>query len=299
MTISFSVSTSSRVSADAIGVPVGSDGPVSPKVGIGRRELTDRGFDGKVGQTLVMHGLGGSAVVVAVGVGELNKFTPTDARKSAAAFARAAGKAGTLSTTLANIGRGNKAAIAQAVVEGIRLATHRYVDLKNDKSNGSRVSEVTLVATAQNEKAIARGVKEGTVIADAVCSARDWANTPPSHLTARMIADKAVEIAHATGLEVSVYNKDQLIQMGCGGVIGVNQGSVEAATGCQVVICAERCRQDPACGSRGQRCDVRLGWHQFEAFRPIACRHENGHEWCSSRARHYEHACGFEVQGTC
>jgi leucyl aminopeptidase len=227
VTISFSVSTSSRVSADAIGVPVGSDGPVSPKVGIGRRELTDRGFDGKVGQTLVMHGLGGSAVVVAVGVGELNKFTPTDARKSAAAFARAAGKAGTLSTTLANIGRGNKAAIAQAVVEGIRLATHRYVDLKNDKSNGSRVSEVTLVATAQNEKAIARGVKEGTVIADAVCSARDWANTPPSHLTARMIADKAVEIAHATGLEVSVYNKDQLIQMGCGGVIGVNQGSVE------------------------------------------------------------------------
>jgi leucyl aminopeptidase len=200
---------------------------VSPKLGIGRRELTERGFAGKVGQTLVMHGLGGSAVVIAVGVGELNKFTTSDARKAAAAFARAAGKAGTLSTTLANTGRGNKATIAQAVVEGIRLATHRYVDLKSDKSNGSRVSEVTLVATAQNEKAISRGVKDGAVIADAVCHARDWANTPPSHLTARMIADKAVDIANATGLEVSVYNKDQLIQMGCGGVIGVNQGSVE------------------------------------------------------------------------
>ncbi len=57
--------------------------------------------------------------------------------------------------------------------------------------------------------------------------ARDLANTPPAHLTARMIADKAVEVAAANGLGVEVFNKDQLTAMGCGGMIGVNQGSAE------------------------------------------------------------------------
>ncbi|MBJ7460730.1 MAG: leucyl aminopeptidase [Ilumatobacteraceae bacterium] len=227
MTIQFSVSTSSRVQANAIGVPVGSDGPVSSKVGLNRKQLSERGFEGRVGQTLVLHGLGGASVVVAIGVGVGNSLTPNDARKAAAAFARAAGKVESLATTLAGVGRGNKANMAQAVVEGIQLATHRYSELKSDKNFASRLREVVLVATAENAAAISRGVKNGAVVANAVCMARDLANTPPAYLTARHFADKAVEIAAQTGLEVTVYNKEELIQMGCGGMIGVNQGSVE------------------------------------------------------------------------
>jgi leucyl aminopeptidase len=57
--------------------------------------------------------------------------------------------------------------------------------------------------------------------------ARDLANTPPSHLTARQLADKAVALASKSGLKATVYNRDQLIAMGCGGLVGVNAGSVE------------------------------------------------------------------------
>ena len=227
MTIQFSVSTSSRSQAGAIGVPVGTDGPVSPKIGLNRKQLAERGFDGRVGQTLVLHGLGGAAVVVAIGVGAGNSLTPNDARKAAAAFARAAGKVESLSTTLANLGRGSKANIAQAVVEGIQLATHRYSALKSDKNFASPLREVVLVATAANATAISRGVKDGAVIANAVCTARDFANMPPAYLTARHFAEKAQEIAAQTGLDITVYNKEELIQMGCGGIIGVNQGSIE------------------------------------------------------------------------
>ena len=227
MTIQFSVSTSSRSQAGAIGVPVGTDGPVSPKIGLNRKQLADRGFDGRVGQTLVLHGLGGASVVVAIGVGAGKSLTPTDARKAAAAFARAAGKVESLSTTLANLGRGSKANIAQAVVEGIQLATHRYSALKSDKNFASPLREVVLVATAANATAISRGVKDGAVIANAVCTARDFANMPPAYLTARHFAEKAQEIAAQTGLDITVYNKEELIQMGCGGIIGVNQGSIE------------------------------------------------------------------------
>ena len=227
MTIQFSVSTSSRSQAGAIGVPVGTDGPVSPKIGLNRKQLADRGFDGRVGQTLVLHGLGGASVVVAIGVGAGNSLTPNDARKAAAAFARAAGKVESLSTTLANLGRGSKSNIAQAVVEGIQLATHRYSALKSDKNFASPLREVVLVATAANATAISRGVKDGAVIANAVCTARDFANMPPAYLTARHFAEKAQEIAAQTGLDITVYNKEELIQMGCGGIIGVNQGSIE------------------------------------------------------------------------
>jgi leucyl aminopeptidase len=228
VTIQFSVSTSSRSQANAIGVPVGTDGPVSPKIGLNRKQLAERGFDGRVGQTLVLHGLGGaSVVVVAIGVGAGNSLTPNDARKAAAAFARAAGKVESLSTTLANLGRGSKANIAQAVVEGIQLATHRYSALKSDKNFASPLREVVLVATAANATAISRGVKDGAVIANAVCTARDFANMPPAYLTARHFAEKAQEIAAQTGLDITVYNKEELIQMGCGGMIGVNQGSIE------------------------------------------------------------------------
>jgi leucyl aminopeptidase len=227
VTIQFSVSTSSRSQAGAIGVPVGTDGPVSPKIGLNRKQLAERGFDGRVGQTLVLHGLGGASVVVAIGVGAGNSLTPNDARKAAAAFARAAGKVESLSTTLANLGRGSKANIAQAVVEGIQLATHRYCALKSDKNFASPLREVVLVATAANATAISRGVKDGAVIANAVCTARDFANMPPAYLTARHFAEKAQEIAAQTGLDITVYNKEELIQMGCGGIIGVNQGSIE------------------------------------------------------------------------
>ena len=227
MTIQFSVSTSSRSQAGAIGVPVGTDGPVSPKIGLNRKQLAECGFDGRVGQTLVLHGLGGASVVVAIGVGAGNSLTPNDARKAAAAFARAAGKVESLSTTLANLGRGSKANIAQAVVEGIQLATHRYSALKSDKNFASPLREVVLVATAANATAISRGVKDGAVIANAVCTARDFANMPPAYLTARHFAEKAQEIAAQTGLDITVYNKEELIQMGCGGIIGVNQGSIE------------------------------------------------------------------------
>ncbi len=210
-----------------MGVVVPSEGPVPAAIGLGRRELTDRGFDGKVGQTMVLHGLGGSRVVIAVGIGDPRKFGPNQARTAAAALARAAGRAGTLATGLADAGRGNRAEIAQAVVEGIRLATHRYVDLKNDKSGATKLSSVTLTTSTANAAAVASGIARGITVADAVCMARDLANTPPAYLTARMMADRAVEVGHATGLEVTVYDKDKLANMGCGGILGVNKGSTE------------------------------------------------------------------------
>ena len=49
----------------------------------------------------------------------------------------------------------------------------------------------------------------------------------PSHLTATKFANEAVKLAKASGLRVTVYDKKQLQEMGCGGMLGVNRGSTE------------------------------------------------------------------------
>ena len=210
---------------EVIGVPVTSDKAVPAELGLSRPQLVAAGFEGKIGQTLVVPS-SGKTVLIAVGVGVANSAKAHDLRNAAAALARAASKHASLSTTLAGIGRGDRAEIAQAVTEGVMLAAHRYGALKSDKSFGSKLKSVVLVVDAKSLGAAANGSRRGAVVGEAVCMARDFANMPPAHLTAKMFADRAQQIASESGLRVEVYDKDKLLAMGCGGIIGVNRGSV-------------------------------------------------------------------------
>ncbi len=223
--ITFKVAKTSDSAAKAVGIAVASDGVVAKEVGMTRDQLAALGFEGKVGQTLVLP-TSKTRQTIAVGVGELEKATPDVMRTAAAALARAVSKSPSLSTSLAASGRGNRAAIAQAVTEGLILATHRYDALKSDKKITSKLTSVTLVAPYTESSAVSKGAKRGEIIADAVCLARDLANMPPAHLTAKMIAERAQKIGAETGVKVEVFTKDQLLEMGCGGMIGVNRGSV-------------------------------------------------------------------------
>ena len=117
---------------EAVGIPVTSDKSVPADLGVSRAQLAAAGFDGKVGQTLVVPS-SGKTTLIAVGVGEGNSATAHDLRNAAAALARTASKHASLSTTLASLGRDNRAEVAQAVTEGLMLASHRYSALKSTR----------------------------------------------------------------------------------------------------------------------------------------------------------------------
>ncbi len=225
MSLVLDIVRSAPRNANAIGVPVASEGAVARSLAMSRAALVANGFEGKAGQTLVLPSATGPALI-AVGIGKVNELTPTGLRNAAAAFARAAGKHAHLATSLADIEGVDARAAAQAVVEGVILANYRYVGLKNDKT-GSPAQSLTLIVGPARTAAAQQGADRGVVIAEATCVARELANTPPGHLTARMMAEKAIEVAAATGLGVEVFNRDQLVAMGCGGIVGVNAGSVE------------------------------------------------------------------------
>lgn len=225
MTLTIDVARSAPRDADAVGIPVASEGSVSRSLGLSRARLTELGFDGKPGQTLVIPTASG-ATVIAIGVGARKDRTPAAMRNAAAALARAAAKCSTLATSLADVDGEASRATAQAVAEGLVLASYRFTNHKSDKPKGG-LSRVVLLAGSASEATVRAGAQRGSLIAGAVTTARDLANTPPAYLTARHLAERAEEIAAANGLEIEVFGKDELERMGCGGMLGVNQGSVE------------------------------------------------------------------------
>jgi leucyl aminopeptidase len=227
MRTAFSVSKSVPAKVAAIVIPVAASGPIPSGVGLNRAQLAALGFEGRASQTQTLPPAAGkTAVRVLVGIGEVRNLDTSVLRNVAASAARACARYESIATSLPGVMRGSAKAPTQAVVEGIALALHRWVALKNDKSGLSNLTSVTLVS-AEKTAEVQAGMLMGIATSTAVCTARDFANTPPSHLTARQFAEHAVAIAEASGVEATVYNKDQLIAMGCGGLVGVNAGSTE------------------------------------------------------------------------
>jgi leucyl aminopeptidase len=227
MRTAFSVSKSVPAKVAAIVIPVAASGPIPSGVGLNRAQLAALGFEGRASQTQTLPPAAGkTAVRVLVGIGEVRDLDTSVLRNVAASAARACARYESIATSLPGVMRGSAKAPTQAVVEGIALALHRWVALKNDKSGLSKLTSVTLVS-AEKTAEVQAGMLMGIATSTAVCTARDFANTPPSHLTARQFAEHAVAIAEASGVEATVYNRDQLIAMGCGGLVGVNAGSTE------------------------------------------------------------------------
>ena len=223
--VSVSVVRSVPSSAAAVGLAVGPSGPVPRQLGLNRATLEAHGFTGKVGQTLVVPS-SSAPVYVAVGIGD----DPSTAqlRDAAAALSRAVSKRDHVATNLATQGSGDPAVTAQAVTEGVLLANYRFQGFKSEDQNGDgRLATLSLVVPAPAGRAAERGAARGAVTARAASLARDLANTPPNHLTARQIATRAERLAGEHGLQVEVFDKDQLAVLGCGGILGVNAGSHE------------------------------------------------------------------------
>ncbi len=211
---------------EALGIPVASSGEVPSIIGVDRERLLESGFSGALGQTLALPHAE-RPVVVAVGVGEPGTLDGAGLRDAAAAFARAAARDGVLATTLAEVAEVGPEEAGQAVVEGVLMARYRYRAFA-DRPGEAPLTGLTLVAGAKRG-AISAGAERGRVLAEAVQVARDLANTPATHLTATRMAEVAMVLGAETGLTVEVFDNAALTALGCGGLLGVNQGSDEPA----------------------------------------------------------------------
>jgi len=211
--------------ADALAVPVAVGAEPREELGTDAAGLASAGFTGEQGQTLVQTRASGP-VRVAVGIGRPDRIDVTLARDLAAEFARAVPWHKRLAIEIPSRDLGiSPADFAQAVTEGVLLARWRYFVGRD--ADRAPLESLLVVASDEDAEEAGRGVERGRVIAEAYCLGRDLANCPATTLSAARMAEVALEVGPPAGLEVEVFDKDQLIAMCCGGLLGVNRGSVE------------------------------------------------------------------------
>ena len=158
--------------------------------------------------------------VLAVGLGrERDQWPAETIRRAAGAAARSLSGVETVITTLSDID-------LEASVEGLILGAYRFTAFRSDKTAprdaGVRKISVLTPDTRAATKDIAA---RAAAIATAVATARDFVNTPPSHLFPAEFAKRAKALGDAAGLDVEVLDDKTLAREGYGGIIGVGKGS--------------------------------------------------------------------------
>ncbi|MDQ4133827.1 MAG: leucyl aminopeptidase [Actinomycetota bacterium] len=218
-----------RVPGDApiLGVPVLGGGDIRPLgtvVEFDQRYLADRHFDARMGETVIVPADDGSTIV-AVGLGAAERLTPETLRVAAACFVRAAWNSPAAATTLLDgVPRGMDMNVAaQAVAEGARLGAYRFTRYKGDPKP-CRLETLTVVGRGE---AVRRSLDRGARVAAAVAMARDLVNEPASAMTPRVLAQVATKIAASEGLDLTVWDENDIVRERLGGLLGVAAGSVE------------------------------------------------------------------------
>jgi leucyl aminopeptidase len=118
------------------------------------------------------------------------------------------------------------AALAEAVLEGAALGayaftTYRHSSLAATKLPAEHITVHTNIDLGDAPTRIG-------VIAEAVSLVKDLVNTPPSDLYPESLARLAVEAVDARGhlpIAVRVWDENELVTDGFGGIVGVGQGS--------------------------------------------------------------------------
>jgi leucyl aminopeptidase len=213
--------------ATVVGLPAFADGDVPERQPFDRATMLAAGFEAAPGQVLVLPRVDGP-LVVEVGLGGRDAIDHVAIRDAAAAVARAAARHEHVVIDLSGIDLADPRAAGLAVTEGVLLARYRFRTFR-EFPDEAPLRRLTIVASGRARAAVRAGSRRGAILARAANLARDLGNAPATHLTATRLGEIALEIGPAAGLEVEVHDQRAIVEMGLGGLLGVNAGSTEEA----------------------------------------------------------------------
>ncbi len=196
--------------------------------------LASLGVTGKAGEvTKVPTGKHlSSPLLVLVGLGKVGKGV----EPSAAAVRRAAGAASRAVANTASVAialPADTVELVRAVTEGFLLGGYTYTTYKKKADDESKTApgEVVVLSPSARKKEFGLAFDEAQVVSEAVAATRGWVNTPPGDFTpptfAAAVEAAAKEVSKGRGPKVSVRVRDEreLLDLGCGGILGVGMGS--------------------------------------------------------------------------
>lgn len=158
--------------------------------------------------------------VLAVGLGKSrDEWSAESIRRAAGAAARSLSGVENVYTTLSDVD-------LEAAIEGLLLGAYRFTEFRSAKTapTDSGIRKVTAL-TPDTKSSTKAAAARAEAIAVAVATARDFVNTPPSHLFPAEFAERAKTLGEQVGLEVKILDEKALAKDGYGGIIGVGKGS--------------------------------------------------------------------------
>ena len=114
-----------------------------------------------------------------------------------------------------------------AFIEGILLGNYQFIKHKT-KAEKEKNTLHTLFVNAKD--ITEKHLEEVNIVAEATCKARDLVNEPVNILNATDLANAFVKMGKEAGFSVEVLNKAKITSLKMGGLLSVNQGSVDPPT---------------------------------------------------------------------
>ncbi|WP_146897282.1 leucyl aminopeptidase family protein [Adhaeribacter aerolatus] len=115
---------------------------------------------------------------------------------------------------------------AYYLAEGLFLSNYEFTKHKTDKSEATPLHTITITDGTISEKE----VHELQEILTGVCLARDLVNEPHNHQSAEQFSERIVAIGEEAGFSTEVLNMLQIQALKMGGLLAVNQGSLDPPT---------------------------------------------------------------------
>lgn len=174
------------------------------------------GFEGKLGETYLIHTLGQSTAdkILVVGLGKREEFNENKMRE---AVAKAIKKLQQIKAKNASFDFDIENDFGKSAVIGASIADYAFDKYKNKKPH--HIDEITFAKFSEEQ------INEGKIFADAMKVARDLANESAQIATPAKLAEVASSIE---GLETKIYEKDEIENMKMGAFLAVGQGSAQA-----------------------------------------------------------------------
>ena len=215
---------------EGLTTPGGATGAVDKAIaGAISAAIRDGDFGGKWGETLYLRPSKGVAAprILVVGLGKQEKFTLDLVRQSALPALRLAKrkKISTVTSVLHGAGAGglDPKEAARFLGLGAVLSEYEYDRYKSEKEG--RVSRFQVVErNREGAAAIARGLAEGTRLAEAINWGRDLVASPPGDLRPDGLARAARSLGGGK-VRVKVYGKKEAEGWRMGGLLAVGKGS--------------------------------------------------------------------------
>lgn len=115
-----------------------------------------------------------------------------------------------------------------ALAEGLALSNYQFLEYFTEKKLNS-LTEIYISKNSEITNTEQRTFEINTLV-EANFIARDLVNKPVSHLNSTNLAKNFQKYGEKVGLTVEVLEKDKIEELGMGGLLAVNKGSIDPPT---------------------------------------------------------------------